>query len=193
MSRTNLNVLKSYVGFTDRDAENLRTLGPKATSLIPHVVERFYAVLLGDEGAARVLDGDDVLLARLRESLNRWCHDLFSGTYDEKYYKSRHRIGRIHVEVKLPQHYMPLAMELVRVEFRNRLTGAWGESIRPQIESLEKLLTIDLTIMLDSYKESYSELIRDLERRALEGKLARAQHLAEIGQLAASLAHEITR
>ena len=45
--------------------------------------------------------------------------------------------------------------------------------------------------MLESYKDSYSEQIRELERGAMEAKLMRAEHLAEIGQLAASLAHEI--
>jgi len=52
-------------------------------------------------------------------------------------------------------------------------------------------LMLELTIMLESYKESYSEQIRHTERSAVEEKLTRAEHLAEIGQLAASLAHEI--
>jgi len=191
MSRTNFNALKSYVGFSEQDAENLRTLRPQAECLIPGVVESFYKVIMSDNGASKVLAGDEALLARLKGSLSRWCAELFCGNYDNAYYMSQYQVGRAHVEVKLPQQYMPLAMEVVRIELRDRLLATCGESVRPQIASLEKLLTLDLTIMLDSYKESHSEMVRELERRALEGKLARSQHLAEVGQLAASLAHEI--
>jgi signal transduction histidine kinase len=52
-------------------------------------------------------------------------------------------------------------------------------------------LALDLAIMLESYKLSYGEQIRKSERTAVEEKLTRAEHLAGIGQLAASLAHEI--
>ena len=50
---------------------------------------------------------------------------------------------------------------------------------------------LDLAVMLESYQESYAEQVRRSERSAVEEKLTRAEHLAEIGQLAASLAHEI--
>jgi signal transduction histidine kinase len=50
---------------------------------------------------------------------------------------------------------------------------------------------IELAVMLNDYQKSYAERIRERERSVVEEKLTRAQHLAEIGQLAASLAHEI--
>ena len=46
-------------------------------------------------------------------------------------------------------------------------------------------------VKVQSYKETYADRIRRSERSAVEEKLTRAEHLAEIGQLAASLAHEI--
>ena len=182
--------LKTYISFDERDAVNLKALGKPATPLIPRVVDRFYEVLLGHPEARTVLTGEEQV-QRLMTFFAEWLRDLFTGIYDNRYFESRLRIGRVHVRVGLPQRYMPLAIDVVRAELSRGLRGADIDRIEEKLESLLKLLTLDLTIMLGSYHESYSNQIRELERKAMEGKLARAQHLAEIGQLAASLAHEI--
>jgi signal transduction histidine kinase len=59
------------------------------------------------------------------------------------------------------------------------------------LRSLHKLLTIEMGMMLESYSESLTARIRQIERETLHERLTRAEHLAQIGQLAASLAHEI--
>ena len=182
--------LKKYIGFDERDAINLRSLAEPATPLIPRVVDRFYEVLLEHSGARSVLTGEDQI-SHLRTVFSEWLRGLFSGTYDRGYFESRSRIGQTHVRVGLPQRYMPLAMDVVRTELDRGLRGADIDGIEEKLDSLLKLLTLDLTIMLGSYQESYSNQIREFERKAMQGKLAQAQHLAEIGQLAATLAHEI--
>ncbi len=190
MQHDRLDELKKYIGFDERDAINLRSLAKPATPLIPRARDRFYEVLLGHPDARTVLTGDEQV-QRLKTFFAEWLRSLFTGTYDQGYFESRSRIGQTHVRVGLPQRYMPLAMDVVRTELSRGLRGADIDHIEEKLESLLKLLTLDLTIMLGSYQESYASQIRDFERKAMEGKLARAQHLAEIGQLAASLAHEI--
>ena len=182
--------LKTYIGFDERDAANLRSLAAPATPLIPRVVDRFYEVLLGHPEARTVLTGEEQV-QRLKTFFAEWLRGLFTGTYDQGYFESRSRIGQTHVHVGLPQRYMPLAIDVVRAELSRGLRGTDIDRLEEKLESLLKLLTLDLTIMLGSYQESYASEIREFERKAMEGKLARAQHLAEIGQLAASLAHEI--
>lgn len=182
--------LKAYVGFGDQDAANLRDLATPSSQLTPVVVDRFYEILLEDPGARAVL-ANDAVVERLKKVLANWLRELFDGQYDERYYRSRSRIGHSHVRVGLPQRYMPLAMEVARAELTRGLRGARIADLDEKLDSLQKLLILDLTIMLGSYKESYTKQIREAEQRAMEGKLARTEHLAEIGQLAASLAHEI--
>jgi len=190
MKHDRYDELKSYIGFDERDVVNLRSLAEPATLLIPRVVDRFYEVLLGHPEARTVLAGEEQV-QRLMTFLAEWLRGLFTGTYDQGYFESRSRIGQTHVRVGLPQRYMPLAIDVVRAELSRGLRGADIDRIEEKLESLLKLLTLDLTIMLDSYQESYGSQIRVFERQAMEGKLARAQHLAEVGHLAASLAHEI--
>lgn len=191
MTLASFDELKSYVSFEERDAANVVALAPLARPLIPGVVSRFYEVLLRHPAARAVFSGGLAQVERLKQFLRIWLQELFAGCYDDSYYQSRFRIGRTHVRVGLPQKFMPLAMEVIGMELSRRLTETGEADIARRLISLHKLLTLDLTIMLDSYHESYTEQVREAERRAIEVQMARTQHLAEIGQLAASLAHEV--
>lgn len=183
--------LKAFVAFGPEDEENLRALADPARPLISTVVEAFYETILGDPEARAVLRGGDEQQERLRQTLTQWLESLFAGRYDAAYHEARLRIGVAHVRIGLPQRYMPLAMEVVRRTLVQGLRAQALDRLDEKLRSLEKLLMLDLTVMLESYKQSHSEKIRELERTAVAAKLSRVEHLAEIGQLAASLAHEI--
>ena len=183
--------MKRLMGFTDGDAANVRALAPVAKPVLPNVVDRFYETLTQHEGARAVLTGGEPQAARLRETLLGWLEQVVAGRYDEAYNESQRRIGSTHVQVGLPQHYMFIGMQVMWEDLAQRLRGCDIPEIDEKLGSLHKLLMLDLTVMLESYKDSYSQQVREVERSAVEEKLTRAEHLAEIGQLAASLAHEI--
>jgi signal transduction histidine kinase len=182
---------KSYVGFTDEDAGNVRAIGAFLRPCIPAIVDRFYQLLLRHPSARAVFSGGQQQMARQHAFLTGWLQELFEGTYDDSYIDKRLRIGAAHARVQLPQRYMVLGMEIIWQELVRELHRHAIEGIEQKLASLHKLLSIDLAIMLESYKEGYSEEIRRLERDFMEAKLVRAEHLAQIGQLAATLAHEI--
>ena len=191
MASETFEELKVFVGFGSQDAANLRALAGPAALLLPEVVGRFYDVIFSNPQARNVLRGGDEQVERLRETLTKWLVGLFGGVYDSAYLESRFQIGVTHVRVGLPQKYMPLAMEVVRRSLVDGLRTQSIPDLDEKLRSLHKLLTIDLTVMLESYQQIRWEQIRELERTAVAAKLSRAEHLAEIGQLAASLAHEI--
>ncbi len=183
--------MRRYIGFGEQDKENLRRLRPHAVGIIPEVVDCFWERALQEWGTRAVLTGGEAQLAKLREGFTAWMEELFSGTYDECYCEKRRRIGGTHVRVGLPQHYMFSGIELVWYEFERRIAATGPAEVRSLLPSLHKLLMLDLAVMMESYKENYSKQIREVERTSMEEKLTRAEHLAGIGQLAASLAHEI--
>lgn len=182
--------MKDYVGFTEADSDNLRLLAPFAVPLITPTVARFYEAILRHPGARSVLASPDQV-TRLRFSLSNWIETLFCGEYGEEYVQSRSMIGRVHVRVGLPQHYMFSAMEVVWQELRDGFRRLNVPGIDAKLSSLHKLLTLETGIMLEVYREDYTERMRELERESLQDQLSHAEHLAHIGQLAASLAHEI--
>lgn len=191
MAKLMLEDMKRLVGFGADEAEEVRALRSLVAPHLPRIVDHFYDELLRHPTAATFLKGHDVELTALRRVLHQWLEELFTSRYDEAYYRTRSRIGETHVRVGLPQHLMLLGMELVWQELRSSLKETGVADLDRKLSSLHKLLTIELVIMLESYKDSYSLQIRRTERGVAEEKLTRTAHLAEIGQLAASLAHEI--
>lgn len=182
--------LKRYLSFTPTDGAHLRELGETLRPAIPAIVARFYEVLLQHPGAAHVFTGPDQI-DRLHRSLSHWLDTLFCGTYDEAYCRRRSEIGRTHVRVSLAQHYMFGAMDVIRQELHARILALPLPDAPAKLNALNKLLSLELAVMLESYQSAHSEQLRALERIALGERLSRAERLAEIGQLAASLAHEI--
>jgi two-component system sensor histidine kinase HydH len=188
--RTIFDEIKSYVGFTQRDAEHLKDLAEVVQPALPRVVDRFYAEISRHPAAKRVFSGEEQL-TRLRGALRDWIATLFSGVYDEKYVDQRSRIGHTHVRVGLPQHYMFGAIEVIWQELQAIVRAANPPAMDEKLAALHKLLTIETVIMLESYRSSYAERVRTVEHEAIQDRLSRAEQLAEVGQLAASLAHEI--
>lgn len=183
--------IKSYVGFGRDDEAILHACAPLLRPIYGRVVERFYAEIERQPRAYRVL-ADAGQAERLRASLHRWLERLFTGPFDGEYVELRSRIGHEHVRVGLPQHYMFAAMEIVWQELSQAIQDLLGHQEAPRaLEALHKLITIETGIMLESYRASYAERIRKLEHDAVRERLSRAEELAEVGQLAASLAHEI--
>jgi signal transduction histidine kinase len=186
-----LSEMRRTIGLDDADVANVRELAAVITPNIPEVVEEFYTRLLDSPGARAILTGGDDQMARLRATLTAWLEELFIAEFDQSYYDRRRNSGSTHVRIGLPQHYMFTGMELLRQGLERRIRGSNISDCEIKVNSLQKVLALDLAIMLESYKLSYGEQIRKVERTAVEEKLTRAEHLAEIGQLAASLAHEI--
>lgn len=188
---TIIDELMSYVRFSKDDARHLASLAGPLGPGLPEVVQRFYDEILKHRDARRVFTGGQAQLDRLRGHFLNWLKTLFSGTYDEAYFRQRESIGHVHVRVGLPQHYMPAAMEVVWQELQRLIRAASFPDVEKKLSALHKLLALETAVMLESYKERYTDQVRDVERKVLHERLSRAEHLAEIGQLAASLAHEI--
>jgi signal transduction histidine kinase len=184
------DVAKSF-GFSEADAANVRSLAEKVKDAIPSLADRIYQGLVQRGGAVDVLAGRDREMESLRGAIAEWLTEMLEGRHSKENRQKQRRIGAARVRDGVPQQYIVAGIDLVWQEF-----GRWVQERRiPEpdklLSSLHRLLMIELAVMLNDYQRSYAERIRERERSVVEEKLTRAQHLAEIGQLAASLAHEI--
>ena len=174
--------LKRYVEFTEADAGLLRALHPAAAPGFAAIAERFYDRILAHEGSRAVLQGGESSVGRLKTTLVAWMDQLLSGPWDEHYYDLHARIGRVHVRINLPQHYMFGAMNVVRGE----LSHIVDEALRGTPErheatqrALDKIIDLELAIMLHTYRED------------LLSQRARSERLSTFGQLVGSIGHEL--
>ncbi|MCA9610967.1 MAG: histidine kinase [Myxococcales bacterium] len=180
-SRDLLQDLFAYVGFDETDAATLVELRPHVEPALDSIVDEFYAVIARTPRAAAAFPGGDAQIARQKVHLRGWLDGILGGTYDAAYLERRERIGRAHVRIRLEQRFMFGAMNVVRRGLHEALAAsdAPPDLIRRGDVSIDRICDVELAIMLETYRDRYVEQQRAQER------------LATLGQLAASIGHEL--
>jgi two-component system sensor histidine kinase HydH len=179
---TFLQNVKIYVGFDDAASATLRAAHPMMAPHFGAIIDDFYATIEAHPGARAAITGGSGQIQRLKGSLLLWIDELFRGPHDEAYFERRARIGRVHVQINLPQMYMFTAMDRIRVQSLEVLRDASilePSTCRRMITALHQILDIELAIMLETYRED------------LLAKNRTAERLATIGQFAAGIGHEL--
>ena len=176
--------LSADLGFEEADAERLRELHEALEPELPSIVERFYQVIVASP-RMRAVFADSAQIERQKTHLLEWLRGMFSGSYDEAYWKHRERIGRTHVRIGLDQHYMVSMMGIIRGELDARLRSkaaddSWSaEELQSAWTAIAKILDLELAVMVSTYEEAFVRRARAAER------------LATIGQVAATIGHEL--
>ena len=182
MGESLLDELKRYVGFCPADEAALRELWAAATPHFPEIASAFYDRILTHAEARRALIGGESRVGHLRVTLVRWMGEALGGPWDEAWWESHCRIGRVHVRIDLPQHYMFGAMNLIRAELGKVTERTWADDAprREQVQmALGKVLDLELAIMLHTYRED------------LVSRVSRSERLATFGQLVGSIGHDL--
>ncbi|UCE60425.1 MAG: hypothetical protein JSU63_01495 [Phycisphaerales bacterium] len=183
--------IKDRVRFTPQDATNVKSLRRVVAASLPGIAERLHAEIRDNPEIFAVFTAGGAEVKRQQANLLAWLGELFAGADDLRLNQATAAIGRANARHKLPQHYMVTGMESIWLECERVVQDTQVTQMEEKLHSLRKLLTLQLAIMLQSYKEAYAEQVREEEQTLIEERLTRAEHLARIGQLAASLAHEI--
>ncbi len=175
---TRFQELKRYVRFGARDAELLLAFRERAAPEFPRIAQEFYDRIREHSDAHDVFTGEEQI-QRLQRSLVLWLARICGGVYDEQYAEQTAQIGRVHVKIGLPQRYMLTAMALIRVSLVRIADRELGENAAPTREALLRVLDLELAVMLQTCKDSFSERIREvgrLESSKLGDALSRAEH-----------------
>lgn len=182
MSETLFEELKRYVNFSPEDEAALRDAHPLVAPYFQQVAVTFYDRILTHEEARKVLQEGESMVGRLKITLVAWMDYLFKGPWDEKYYETRARIGRVHVRIAMPQHYMFAAMNVVRREFGDIVENLLPDQRERRTairRAMNKIFDLELAIMLHTYRED------------LLAQQARTERLSTFGQLVGSIGHEL--
>ena len=180
-----LGELFAYVGFDDADRARLRALHPALAPSFPDIAARFYDAVWAAPGAAAVLSGPEQV-ERLRRTLVDWMSTGLLGPHDDRFYEKRSRIGRRHVALGLPHHYMFGAMNVVRTAYRDRIAALHPPDEAFAIaRSVDKLLDVELAIMSRHYQ------LDSEERRIADERRHLADRLIAMQTMSAGLAHEV--
>jgi signal transduction histidine kinase len=174
--------LQSYLGWTNADADCVRSIAAQLEPSFGEIVDDFYAEISRHPDASKVITGGDAQIQRLKTTLLRWVGDLFSGVYDEKYVQRRWQVGLRHAEIKLDPVYCNMAMGRIRAGLLDALSRSWRENperLHEAVLALNKLIDLDLAIIEHAYQTEHLLRQQQIER------------LATLGQIAGGVAHEL--
>lgn len=168
--------LKSFVGFTAADAQNLKELRPVFVVRGPSITDRFYGTLAEHPETAKVIEGR---VEALKQTHLRWMLELFDGEYGQAYLDRRLAIGRAHVRIGLPPFWVEGVMSIVREEGLKIVAETEGSSVAAaaRYASLQKLLDLDILIINLAYGEERLERIvkiTGMSRKLVERLITKA-------------------
>lgn len=174
--------LKRYVKWDAEDEAALHALHPILAPELVRIADVFYTRILTHEGARIALEGGESQVGRLKVTLVAWMDRLLTGPWDEAYFELRCRIGRVHVRIALPQHYMFGAMNVLRNEMKLVVERHYTDHLTERSmarRALDRIIDLELAIMLHTYREDVIAQQNRIER------------LSTFGQLVGSIGHEL--
>ena len=147
-----LHEIKLIYSFNDKDVENLKFLKSIMEANTKEFITGVYSFISNFEDFSKFLPNDEIR-NRHQEKLKFWFLNMFSGEYNNDYLRRLKRIGEVHSDIKLPSHYVSATMNYIRnyihsIILRNFTDGDKKDSL---IESINKILDINLDIIISSY------------------------------------------
>lgn len=173
--------LQKYVDWTPEDEQRVADL---ARIIAPHfrdLIDDFYEEIERHPAASHVITGGPAQVDRLKQLLRNWLAELFDGPYDLQYVARRWRVGLRHVEIGLPQVYTAAALSRLRNEMIRIVRLEWrGDeaTYSLSLQSLNKLLDLDLAIIGDAYETEYVQRQQEAERLRLNDVLHQEKELS---------------
>ncbi len=149
---------------------------------IPGIIEEFCEFITRDPLIIRRTGAVEINLHCLKHSLVIWLESALSGPHSGiAFLDSRRRIGKAHVQIDLPQEVMFTAMNCIRSRLVSLALRRISDSQQCEatLLAVNRILDLELALMIESYREQQQDQIKNHER------------LATIGQLAASIGHEL--
>jgi PAS domain S-box-containing protein len=173
--------LQRYVSWTADDERRVKAAAPLIAGHITDLVADFYAEIERHPLASRVITGGPAQVERLKATLVNWLRELLAGPYDASYVTRRWQVGLKHVEIGLPQVYTAAALSRLRNGIIGVLCGQWRgmhEDLTRTVQSLNKLLDLDLAIIGDAYETEHVNRQQEAERRRLNDALHQEKELS---------------
>ena len=153
---------KRYAGLTAEDEQLLLAMGPHIRPRLEEVTEAFYAELITIPEARPFLEGR---IDSLKATHRAWLEEVFTGPYDAAFTERMHRVGEVHVAVKLPVELMACGITQVGNHLAPIVLAAHDDDALAHgraMKAVNSILGFCLVIMQESYQSSL--LAQELER-----------------------------
>jgi PAS domain S-box-containing protein len=167
--------LQAYVGWTDNDAARIQAVSGLVAEHSQALIDDFYAEIERHPEAARVITGGQAQIERLKTSLRTWLQESIDGRCDPEYVTRRWQIGLRHAEIGLNPAYTSAAVSRLRNGLIKIISqpNYPPDEFRRLVQSFNKLLDLDLSIIQDAYNAEYLKREKLAEHERSEVKFRR--------------------
>ena len=162
-----------FTGITVEDLALANALQPIVAEHIQEIVDAFYAGLVtSSESMAIILKHSSI--DRLKESFQKHVIALFAGVIDASYIAKRHKVAQIHVRIGLSKRLYIASFQGLSTALTEVMDAHLPKrkDFLRAIRTINKLLNLEQQIVLESYDQEITRLIRestaDLTERASE-------------------------
>lgn len=147
-----LEKIKLNYSFMDSDVSNLSRLSNLMESGTNDFIVHVYSFISDFEGFSEFLPNEEIR-DKHQEELRQWFTGLFSGTYNNVYFRKLKRIGKVHADIKLPSHYVNATMNYIRNYIHDIILENFQISDKRDelIASANKIIDMNLDIIISSY------------------------------------------
>ncbi len=148
------SILKNY-DFHQQDEKNLQQLAETLLPVQDQFAKDFYEFLMQNDYTASFFQTPQAVRHR-QETIKHWLKTILTSTYDHRLLMQLVRIGEVHVKIGLEGHYVNSSMSFIRRYFQGYMASAVSDPfLRDRLlETLDKVLDINLDIMTGSYREA---------------------------------------
>ncbi|MGF1592292.1 MAG: protoglobin domain-containing protein [Kiloniellaceae bacterium] len=159
----------AYLRIDDETRALLSAFRPTLETLIPQVLDDFYAHVT-KEDSLRALFVNEAHIQHAREAQARHWMRMFSGKFDDDYFKSVERIGKAHCQLGLePGWYIGgyglVKQALIEAVIEEAARG-WGRTRIAKasrlLQAIDKAISLDMDLAISIY---LSEKDADFSRR----------------------------
>jgi uncharacterized membrane protein (DUF373 family) len=146
--------IKHDYRFTEEDERRLAQMRPLMEEHSEEVMTTLDLWIMGTKGAAQFFT-DESRRNHVFSAQKVWFSELYSGTYDNRFYEKLIRIGSTHVKHSVDAHYMNRAVNLVK----NACIGIIQKNEENKVEATNKIISVGkiLDISLDVITTAYIE------------------------------------
>lgn len=162
--------LKSFIEFSDEDAQNLAGLAGIVETHGPALTDHFYETLGSVPETAKIIEGR---VESLKKTHREYMKELTSGDYGEAYFERRARIGQVHVARGIDPRFVEGVMSVIRAGMLKAMAEEISEpaELAAKASSFIKLCDLDLAIINLAYSEERLDRFSEftgMKRRLIE-------------------------
>jgi len=157
--------IKHDYRFTEGDQKRLAALQPLMMEHSEEIMSTLNLWFMGTKGVAASFTAES-LKSHVFKTQKVWFEELFSGTYENRFYEQLIKIGAAHVRRNVDVHYLQRAANIIK----NACTGVISNVEQPVAEitsniiSVGKIIDISMNVIVSAYIEeemrSYSPVYK---------------------------------